>query len=73
MTRTPDTLVPRQNVPLEEIDLAAMETISGGCQACAQQQQQQQQQQQGTQAAGQASQIIGQIIPLISQFTKGAG
>jgi hypothetical protein len=72
MTRTPDTLAPTQNVPLEEIDLAAMETVSGGCQACARQQQQQQQQQ-GTQAAGQASQIIGQIIPLISQFTKGAG
>lgn len=71
MTRTPDTLAPGQDVPLEEIDIAAMETVSGGCQACAQQQQQQQQQ--GTQAAGQASQIIGQIIPLISQFTKGAG
>jgi hypothetical protein len=70
MTRTPDSLAPGQDAPLEEIDLAAMETVSGGCQACAQQQQQQQQ---GTQAAGGASQIIGQIMPLISQFTKGAG
>jgi hypothetical protein len=65
MTRTPDTRPPRQDdAPLEEIDLGAMETVSGGCAACGQQQQ-------TTQGAGGASGIIGKIMPLISQFTQG--